>query len=102
MIVEVLATIAKFEVLGGKPQLPSFLLKIVQEIPNWMTSSSATRLFLDPLIMLCRERLHQCQYLPQSRKSFHERVPPTNADQKRRPRTIRFNLDSRLHCLTPA
>ena len=41
MIVEELATIAKFEVLGGKPQLPSFLLKILQEIPNWMTSSSA-------------------------------------------------------------
>ena len=41
MIGEELATIAKFEVLGGKPQLPSFLLKILQEIPNWMTSSSA-------------------------------------------------------------
>ena len=41
MIVEELATIAKFEVLGGKPQLPSFLLNILQEIPNWMTSSSA-------------------------------------------------------------
>ncbi|WZZ46662.1 hypothetical protein YC2023_042921 [Brassica napus] len=87
MIVEELATKAKFEVLGGKSPLPSFLLKILQEIPNWMTSSSA--IVEDTIVLgsanhVVQGKTHQCQYLPQSHKTFHERVPPTNAYQKKK------------------